>query len=93
MERRKHIRFGPDENGLVYITCSAAGKEKRFPALLVNESFSGCSLVMAGTAACATGTAVRLQVGKMEVSAAHVCWVRQMEDNITKLGIQYDDLG
>lgn len=92
MERRRHIRYGPDEDGLVYITPAATDKG-RLPALLVNESFSGCSLVMAGEIPCTAGEAIRLQVGRMEVSRARVCWVRQLDEGIIKLGIEYDDLG
>jgi len=91
MNRRKHIRFNGDDNQLVNITFSSEMGKVEIPALLVNESFSGCSLVITSITSFNKGETVSLIVGKMEIKAAHICWVKELDEHILKLGIEYDD--
>lgn len=60
-------------------------------ALIVNESYSGVSLVLKTQLVIQVGLKLRVKIGDLEPMDALVMWVRELEENIYRFGIQYVD--
>lgn len=87
--KRYPIRFKPDPLTVAFIDFS---KAKNFTptnvGVVINESYSGCSLVMVHDQPINKGDKVRIKVGQLPEMKASIAWAKLLEENIYKLGIQ-----
>ncbi len=87
--KRSPIRFKPDPLTVAYVDFS---KTKNFTptntAVVINESYSGCSLVMVYDQPINKGDKIKIKVGQLPEMKASIAWVKVLEENIYKLGVQ-----
>ena len=81
---RKHIRFNPDLGDVAWI-------DGQVPGLIVNESYTGCSLIVLNTLKVEKGDQVQVQVGKLNAMKAEVRWVKKVDRDIIRIGLLYQE--
>jgi hypothetical protein len=90
--KRRHIRFPADEGDLAWIDYGTfdAPFAPVHPALIVEEApMSGCGLLLLNPERCPVGTRFRVQVGRMAPLQAQVQWLREIENGIARVGVQF----
>ena len=82
---RRHLRFPPDPEWGASLHVDA----RRVPALIINESHSGCQLVVNATG-CEFGASTQctVRLGTMAPVRATLRWVSRADD-LVRLGIEY----
>ncbi|MCK6597738.1 MAG: hypothetical protein L6Q37_05190 [Bdellovibrionaceae bacterium] len=90
MKDRKFLRFQPDENTLALIDLKFSTKEFKpsISGLILNESYSGCAIVVASDVILKLGSKVKIKIGNLHVMKAEVVWAKILEENIQKIGIK-----
>lgn len=89
------LRFDPDLLNYALIDLESAESEEfspKFVALIDNESYAGCSLVVLNKEKnlnYKVGQVIRVQVGNLDPMLSKIAWVKPIEDQIVKIGIQY----
>lgn len=87
--KRKSIRFISDPVPYIAIDVNASGTfEPKIAGLVFSESFTGCGVVTI-TDQLKEGQSVQVQINDHPVSKGKVAWVKGLEDNVVKIGIQY----
>lgn len=88
---RTYTRFQPSADTLAWID-KKTGKTKFAPTLaclVLNESFTGCAVITLAASGFVKGDAIRIQVGKLAVLPAEVRWVKALDKEVVKIGIEY----
>lgn len=90
MPDRKFIRFKPDDNALALIDLKTTGKDftPSMSALILNESFSGCALVLTSNDIIKAGTKIKIKIGNLHVMKGEIVWSKVLEENIQKVGVK-----
>ena len=89
----KQIRFPPDSDQVAFISFNTSSFSKDLAALIINESAHGAcfvvnrALVSAGKPII-TGQLLLAQVGQMSPLKAEVRWVKEVDANLLKIGIE-----
>ncbi len=91
-QRRSHFRFPAEEGTPAELTYTENGERKTCWTLVIDESFSGCALIFTGKPALQNGQTVEVKAGKLPRMVARVCWVKELEPLVRKVGLQFDDL-
>lgn len=86
------MRFHPEEDVVALVYFGSEEHPVKKSALLVNESYSGCSLVMVGDIPLELDDQVRVKAGNLEVAQAQVRWIQQLDERIIKIGVAYKDM-
>ncbi len=88
--KRAPIRFKPDPLTVAYID---NGNSRSFTpqhvALAINESYSGCAVLIATSHEFKKGDKIKIKVGQLSEMKAKVVWCKNLEENIYKMGIQF----
>lgn len=86
-QRRRHIRFAPDAGCFAVLNFD----ELTVIGLLVNESKSGCQVVIkAADITLAMGDGLRLVAGRLHAPAT-VVWLSPLEE-LVRVGLEYCDV-
>ena len=90
MPDRKFLRLKPDENTVALIDTRTTGKdfEPNIVGLILNESYSGCALVLAANEILKVGHKMHVKIGNLHVMEAEIVWAKILEENIQKIGIK-----
>lgn len=98
---RASVRFKPDPKDIAqlqWITNRNYGitaKDKEFKpdvaALIVNESFRGCCVVITNTEEPLPNMQVVVKVGPLAPLLAHTVWVLPLDQGIFKIGLEYEE--
>ncbi|WP_017327503.1 hypothetical protein [Synechococcus sp. PCC 7336] len=87
-DKREHSRTTTGAGTIVEIELTL-NNHCRVQGLAVDGSFSGCGVVTVSDAAIASGQHCTAIVGGAGPIEAKVVWVRELERNILRLGLQY----
>ncbi len=92
-KKRKHVRFPSDVGAQAYILTDNDNKKLKIPlpALVVEESFKGCSLVALKNSIFYEGAQFKVKVGRLDVMSAEVRWVKSFDGKICFMGLVYFD--
>ncbi|MBN8537819.1 MAG: hypothetical protein J0M15_12265 [Deltaproteobacteria bacterium] len=90
MSDRKFTRFQPDENSVALVDFKATTKEfnPTLTALILNESYSGCSILLACNDLVKLNSKLKIKIGNLHTMKAEVVWCKVLEENIQKIGIK-----
>lgn len=90
---RNAIRFKAEDTDFSLVEVSPFKSEftPNFVGLIINESYSGCALVVKTTINLNPGQEVKVKVGKLPELTGKIAWVKPIEENLSKIGIQYAD--
>lgn len=93
-KRRRSTRFKPDiENQTAKIdTQKLDGKfSPTLTALVLDESFKGCSLVLQNQKGFEMGEICRIQIGSASPTQAEVRWKQKLDETLIKVGFHFLD--
>lgn len=89
-QRRRQIRFFPDENSLLEVYLPSTGKQTlQKIGLLYDESSGGCAGVFLQDPILQTGTQVEVKVGKLQVLTAEIRYVTEISPRLVRVGFLY----
>lgn len=96
-EKRHHMRFKPEDVEIALIQFTDADPEvatfePHTAGLVIDEAYGGCGLVALGHGTpegVHDGARCNVKVGKIGPVKAEVRWVRKLDEDVSKLGIEY----
>ncbi len=93
MNKCSYTRFKSDKLDYALIDLNAKGKSFNpdVVALLINESFTGCAVLITHDDYLKNGAKVKVKVGHIDPIPAQIVWVKILEENIQKIGLRYLD--
>lgn len=90
--KRRAIRYSPDIGD--YAVVCFSGDESEFKVdsvgIIINESATGCAIVVPANRRLKVGDTVVVQVGKMNPVQSTIIWRIDLDKDVVKLGIKYD---
>jgi hypothetical protein len=88
---RRKLRFAPDPSQHAEIDFNLNRKnfEGELPALIFNESYSGCCVVMMKEKRLKVGGHFKVKVGLLAPLLGEVRWINELDDHFVKLGIEF----
>ncbi len=90
---RASTRFSPDP--LDYALIDFRDEKTSFSpsaiGLILNESYTGCSLAIKTKENIIPNKNLRIQVGKLGVMSAKVVWVKVLDETLVQVGVQFLD--
>lgn len=91
--KRKHIRFAADVGTLAYILTDTSGKKlsKPIPALVVDEAYGGCSLIIVKNPQFHEDAQFKVKVGNLNTMSAVIRWMKNFENKVMMIGVAYLD--
>lgn len=87
--KRKNIRFSPDENTVVWFSKGKSDFKKDFIGLAVSEAHGGAAFVMTKEVTLEKHDPIVIKVGELSELKAEVRWVKKLDEDVYKIGIQY----
>jgi hypothetical protein len=87
--KRKFIRFQPDDNTYMIVKLDGENDEIFHSGLCVSESQGGCSAAFLNNASFTAGKMCFIKVGKLEPESAEIRWVTELDEDLVKVGFKY----
>lgn len=91
--KRKSLRFSPDQTAYAQIDleghCTDDSFDPSIVALITDEAYKGCGLVMLNTDALKVGDQCALKVGKIGPIMAEVKWREEIDSRVIKVGFLF----
>lgn len=88
--KRFPIRFKPDPLTVALIDHNNSKEfSPQHVGLVINESYTGCAIILAADLEFKKGAKIKIKVGQLSEMKANIVWVKNLEENIYKLGIQF----
>ena len=90
---RKHMRYRSDPSTVTFLaTKLTKGKfSAEQLALVQNESFKGCCLVIQANKGLSVGNNVWIQLGELEPMECEIRWIEMLTSDVYKVGLYYLD--
>lgn len=89
MPDRKSIRFQPDPMTIAWMDFSNSKDfEPTLVGLVLNEAYKGCALIVASDEPLKKEQKLKIKVGRLSPLKAQIAWIKNLEENIFKLGIK-----
>lgn len=90
---RKYTRFLPEPGtyALIDPRISPLKFEPKVTALVYNESFSGCAVVVQSCKKLQIGDVCSVQISTLSPMKAEVRWRKELDNGITRIGLRYLD--
>ncbi len=91
--RRKHTRFEPIEKYGALIDFHTKAKKfiPQIVALILTESYGGCSIATYDVPMMEKGARIKIKIGPLSPLNGEVVWVEVIDQYLVKAGIQYRD--
>ena len=93
VKKRNFIRFPSDVGAQAFILTDSNGVTLKtpLPALVVEESFKGCSIVALKSADFHEGAQFKVKVGRLDPLLAEIRWIKTYDLKISYIGLVYLD--
>jgi len=89
---RRSLRFRPDPLTVALIDFKVSKNfDPQMVGLVVNESFSGCAVVLITDLPIKKGAKLKIKVGELGVLKAKLAWIKPLEENILKVGVNFTE--
>jgi hypothetical protein len=87
---RKAIRFHPDPLtvGLIDFKIGTKAFKPTLVGIVINESYTGCAMIVVTDLKLKKDMPITIQVGNLSPMKGKIAWLKTLEENIHKLGIQ-----
>lgn len=91
--KRRYVRFPVESNTCAAVDLSAGPKPfvARLTALVYEESYGGCGMVVLKGVVFEPGDVIRIQVGRLAPMRAEVRWCMNVDQHVQRLGVMYLD--
>ncbi len=88
---RHSIRFTPDPLTTALVDLKTASEfNPSIVALVLNESFTGCALLLSCDHLLKKDQIVSVKVGLLDPIKAQIIWIKNLEENIFKIGLKFN---
>ncbi len=91
--KRQSVRFSPDPGAYAQIdvegNCHDEDFDPSIVALITDEAYRGCGLVMLETDQLNIGDKCSIKVGRIGPILAEVKWKKEIDTSIVKIGFQF----
>lgn len=93
MTVRSKMRFPAEVGEIAMIDrdCESEDSGELIPALIINESYNGCALILKSKDAPEMGSKCLITLGRNTPYLAETVWVVNVEEEVTKAGFQFLD--
>lgn len=89
MADRRSVRFQPDPMAVAQVDFKVSKDFKpTLVGIVLNESYTGCALVVASDEILKKGRKLKVKVGALSALKGEIAWVKTLEENIQKIGIK-----
>jgi len=89
-KKRKSIRFKSVPMSIAMVDLKVTKVFKpTITSLVINESYTGCALLMACDEIMVLDQVVMVKVSELEPMKARVVWCKTLEENIRKVGVEF----
>jgi hypothetical protein len=89
-QERHSVRFSPDPLTVAVIfQLNDKAMTPALVALVLNESFTGCSVLVNHDVPFKKDQKVKIKVGELAAMQAKVIWVKNLEESIFKIGLKF----
>lgn len=87
----RSIRFQPDalDHAMIDFNFEANEFIPTAVALIRNESYTGCSLVLSTTQKLIPGQQIKVSVGRIGVLPCKIVWGKEIEPSLIQIGVQF----
>lgn len=85
---RHATRFKPDPLTIAQLSVKS-DFTAQIAALVLNESFTGCALLITTDETFKKDQKVHVKVGHLNAMAASIIWIIQIDESIFKVGLKY----
>ena len=89
-EGRKGIRFSPDPGTLASLSFAKGRKYFTVYGLVINESLKGCAVILMTDEKMEKDMVCLTRVGQLPETVSNVRWVKVLDTNLYKVGLEYD---
>jgi hypothetical protein len=89
MSRSTRFEPAPLDHALVDFRNEKEGFIACAVALIANESYTGCALVIKTDEPLAANQIIKVQVGRLAVMSAKIIWTTELEPSLLKIGLQF----
>lgn len=90
-KKRKYVRFAAEVGMQAFVLSDDEGKKLKtpLPALVVEESYKGCSLVVLKSSLYHEGAQLKIKVGELDPMMAEIRWIKTFDGKVCSLGLVY----
>lgn len=90
-KQRQAIRFDPDVGAYAEIGYTDQNSQwvVEKVALILNESYTGCGLILVDEGKFQIGTRLLVKVHPLEPLFAEVVWRKPLEEKVVRIGLKY----
>ena len=91
-DKRRALRYTPDavDYAILCLNKKIAQFQNDLMGLILNESSTGCSVVIAANDKVQKDDQIVVQVGKLSPLPVTVIWRKELDKDVVKLGLRYD---
>lgn len=91
--KRRFVRFDPDPTDTALVEFSPTGKafKPTLAAIISNEAYGGCGLVLITRQRIKEGDKIRVKVGRIKPLIGVVAWVDPLAPRIIQIGVRYEE--
>lgn len=87
---KRSIRFRSEPMTLGYVDVALTKTfTPQLVGIVLNESYSGCALILAFDDQLKIHQQIKVKVGNLEPIKASVIWLKTLDENIHKIGIKF----
>jgi len=87
--RSTRFQPAPLDHALIDLRNSPSDFQASAVGIILNESYTGCALVFKTTETLQHNQVIQVQVGRLGVMPAKVVWVKALDENLIKVGLQF----
>ena len=91
-KKRRYYRFAPDKNTLSGISFgeNVADYKPELVGLVYEEAYKGCGILCIADGRLIIGARCIIECGDLSPTLSTIRWVRQLDENSVKIGVEYD---
>jgi hypothetical protein len=85
------VRFKSDPATITMIDMNSINKKfsATHTALLINESFKGCCVVLPTVSNLEVGEIARVKIGEMDPQDVEIRWIEKLDEEVLKIGFLF----
>lgn len=93
--KRRNIRFQPDMDSIAQLDLNSDHNVNQFEVqlngIITDESYSGCGIVTLENTKLKKGSIIIAKIGNLGPIGCEIVWVKKLDENVLKVGLQYID--
>ncbi|WP_107670922.1 PilZ domain-containing protein [Cyanothece sp. BG0011] len=87
--QRKHQRYDNSQGSSIELLIDGQEIKQSLKGMIIDDSFSGCGLIIIGEEGLYVGQLCSLKIKKIETILCQIIWLKKLDKCITRVGIKY----